>query len=1227
MLKRYCSIAISILLLQTGVWANAFADEAAVWKEFYVSPFGELTGDGSMQSPFGSLEQAQNAVREINEQMQGDIIIHVQEGEYYLDRQLNFTPEDSGKNGYRVIWRGENEPLLSAGQKLDPFLPSEEYPGLWETKLEGQEYVRNLYVNDQARHMAKSAAMVTGVKKPEKYDTIAYYEANPNAPKDSYTFYDPNTPYQYDGLYMSKEDIGFYENPEDIEFCWNIEWETDFFKVQSITSNPDDDTQVIVRMEQSIWDWVCKRNLNGIAPNGKRPFYIRNAFELLDSPGEFYYNRTTQTLYYMPYADENMETAECVIPKIDKILVLDGDSPSDKVENITFEGFRFAHSMWTSAGEGSMNISQGSFTHSANEGGNMIGGSVYLNMARNISFQENVFYGMGAGAIEMINGVEDSQIIGNVFEDIGAAAVAIGTPAHSDKILETISTPPQEQMLCNVANPVDSNFSVSYYGTGNNTMENYWGGDGGPRIETDYRRINYVTGYNNIWYTWKGDPSAPEKNEKSWIRYDFKRPYKIEKIVTAFNQENTRAEERQLYEILLSNDRYFREGQYVRVAVQQEPAGLTEEYLVAEPEEYRYLMVRTVGATPFAISNVYAFTSDKPAYKLLERCKNIEIQNNCINRAGGASPNAGGILMFYVEQMKVLHNEITDLPYSGIQLGWGWSNALTGSSDNLIQYNYISNCNRLIGDGGAVYSLSRNDGTIVSNNYFDHLNKANAGVYPDEGSAGMVWHDNVVANSGKAMHLHVPTIIDNTIYNTYSSTSEYLNNAPQNQVDAPILYTQGQEPEAVWVIRQEAGLEDGYTHLREKITEQNDGLMPEYTLGHRALTEVAENILNSNNFGIGYGTYPYEYRTELSNALEQYKDESSSANLVTLNKTVCQSTQKLNRLSLEEMLAVCEQKEDAENYTAAAWGQFQNAVQDCAAKNLQTMTTQQKYWELVGLEQAYTLLEQGKIWNGLDFVEADGSKDVILDAAQHTVKILYDKFADTTKAYSVTFATHGTAQIADVWNTIFIGETKNLPIYCTHTQEYVYWTISAEREQETTQPVLLTHDDFVTESREQEAIVPLANGQSALLYAGPYVYTALKSAGGNAETSVRFLPVNRNAIGTITLVIGDKKASHYEVRFDKEKTELYFLQDGQERLLCTSQRTILFDDENTVQYTGTNIGSNTNLKMVLNGGLLFDEIGPAASGNYLGIFSPKMHVQLYDALPEHPLAEILEDGL
>ena len=119
-LKRlFLLLVIAALFCSSATYTLVSADDPETASEIiYVSLAGNDNNNGSASQPFKTLARAQQAVLEKNDTMTGDIVVQIAAGTYYLDNTLNFTPEDSGTNGFRVIYRGagEGRTVLSGGR-------------------------------------------------------------------------------------------------------------------------------------------------------------------------------------------------------------------------------------------------------------------------------------------------------------------------------------------------------------------------------------------------------------------------------------------------------------------------------------------------------------------------------------------------------------------------------------------------------------------------------------------------------------------------------------------------------------------------------------------------------------------------------------------------------------------------------------------------------------------------------------------------------------------------------------------------------------------------------------------------------------------------------------------------------------------------------------------------------------------------------------------------------
>lgn len=144
--------------------------------------------------------------------------------------------------------------------------------------------------------------------------------------------------------------------------------------------------------------------------------------------------------------------------------------------------------------------------------------------------------------------------------------------------------------------------------------------------------------------------------------------------------------------------------------------------------------------------------------------ENILIQDNTISRVAVDYKDNSGILSTYVTNAQILHNEVSNVPYDGIDTGFGWGiNDAGGSNDYVdrgyynwntlyttpttlkntrVEGNLVHNTKSRFADGGTIYNLSANPGAVFDKNYL--FNISGVGLYLDEGTRSTTWEENVV---------------------------------------------------------------------------------------------------------------------------------------------------------------------------------------------------------------------------------------------------------------------------------------------------------------------------------------------------------------------------------------------------------------------------------------------------------------------------------------------------
>lgn len=126
---------------------------------------------------------------------------------------------------------------------------------------------------------------------------------------------------------------------------------------------------------------------------------------------------------------------------------------------------------------------------------------------------------------------------------------------------------------------------------------------------------------------------------------------------------------------------------------------------------------------------------------------------NCsISDCGKFFPSSLGIGIMQASDNTIRRNKIKNLPYSGISVGWSFNFENTYTNRNLIEYNYIENVLTTLADGGAIYTLGNQMGSIYQYNYIKNIGKSkntiggNNGFFFDQGSSNFKVFKNVVEN-------------------------------------------------------------------------------------------------------------------------------------------------------------------------------------------------------------------------------------------------------------------------------------------------------------------------------------------------------------------------------------------------------------------------------------------------------------------------------------------------
>ena len=175
-----------------------------------------------------------------------------------------------------------------------------------------------------------------------------------------------------------------------------------------------------------------------------------------------------------------------------------------------------------------------------------------------------------------------------------------------------------------------------------------------------------------------------------------------------------------------------------------------------------------------------------------EVCTQQQINNCYFTEIGNEDWGCLAIAAGYVGDVNIEHNEISEVPYSGISLGWGWTQTVNCMRNNRVHANLIHHYAKHMYDVAGIYTLGSQPKSYVTENCVHSIYKPGYVhdpnhwfyLYTDEGSSFITVRDN------------------------WTEGEKYLQNA-----NGPGNVWENNGPKVDSVIRERAGLEAGYKDL------------------------------------------------------------------------------------------------------------------------------------------------------------------------------------------------------------------------------------------------------------------------------------------------------------------------------------------------------------------------------------------------------------------------------
>ncbi len=264
---------------------------------YYISPDGSDKNPGTLEKPFASLQRAQQAV----EKKLG--MVFLRGGTYYLPETFVFTAQDSGTKDAPVIFQNyqDEKPVISGGVKLENLDWQPYTNGIFQAKVPDDLQTEEIFVNGERQILARY---------PNFDPTAKYFDG-----------------YAADAISTNRvarwaDPMGGYFHAMHPSLWGDFTWR--------ITGKDADGK---VTMEGG---W--QNNRGGAMHRQIR--FVENIFEELDSPGEWFLNNKTHTLYFYPPAGLDLKTATVEATRLRSLVEFRGDE-KNPVRFVTLRGLTF----------------------------------------------------------------------------------------------------------------------------------------------------------------------------------------------------------------------------------------------------------------------------------------------------------------------------------------------------------------------------------------------------------------------------------------------------------------------------------------------------------------------------------------------------------------------------------------------------------------------------------------------------------------------------------------------------------------------------------------------------------------------------------------------------------------------------------------------------------------------------------------------------------------------
>jgi hypothetical protein len=426
----------TVLILAAAMVAQASAAE--IW----VAPGGADTNPGTREQPLATPARALRQARELrrldDSSIASGVSIILRGGNYALTEPLFVRPEDGGTAASpTVITAAPGEkPVLSGGVPITGWrkLAIEDEPANLPAAARGRVWVADIPLFNgrrlEFRQLWIDGDKAVRARTPNGDDMLEL--AGWDRPKrEAHIPASAMVPARLDGVEMFLVQM----------------WEIAVLRLKSHEEKAGRATVTFHEPESRV-EFEHPWPQPTFPPQFRTSvFFLANALEYLDSPGEWFADQAAGRVYFWPTREEGFAKSNVVAPALETLVEIAG-APDRPVQHVRFEGLAFLHTTWLRPSiSGHVPLQAGFYMRDAYglrpkgtpdwrslDNQAWLGrppAAVTANDTRHVAFTRCRFEHTAASALDLRAGVQDGTVEGCEFFDIGINGLVAGSFAES----------------------------------------------------------------------------------------------------------------------------------------------------------------------------------------------------------------------------------------------------------------------------------------------------------------------------------------------------------------------------------------------------------------------------------------------------------------------------------------------------------------------------------------------------------------------------------------------------------------------------------------------------------------------------------------------------------------------------------------------------------------------------------------------------------------------------